>query len=52
MELRLAGTRALVTGAGSDGIGRAAAIALARAGAVRAATVPPTSAVGSAFLRF
>jgi len=33
MEMRLAGTRALVTGAGSDGIGRAAAIALARAGA-------------------
>ena len=31
MEMRLAGTRALVTGAGSDGIGRAAAIALARA---------------------
>lgn len=33
MELKLAGTRALVTGAGSDGIGRATALALARAGA-------------------
>ncbi|MFC0408762.1 SDR family NAD(P)-dependent oxidoreductase [Roseomonas elaeocarpi] len=31
--LGLAGRRALVTGAGSDGIGRAAALALARAGA-------------------
>ncbi len=33
MDVRLAGRRALVTGAGSDGIGRATALALARHGA-------------------